>query len=179
MISELNDDLIILIFERLLSIKGKKNLLVINKRNYQLLIQLFEKYKLLYYLNNDYPKFYNLLKTVDYSSYNHFMDQVIAKAFMKIPIINVSKVCSMYDLRFIFELMFHGYGLESKEIKNITIQHFYIHFYNIILRCLTDDRKTTINNIGKSKFLFTLQKNPKFCDSVRSKKNFIWHSLVQ
>ncbi len=179
MISKLNDDLLVMIFEKMVFIKEKRNLLVINKRNYQLLITVFEKYKLIYYLNNDYPKFYTLIKTVDYFSYNHFLDQVLAKAFMNIPIINASKVCSMYDLRFIFELMFHGYGLESKKIKNIAIPHFYIHFYNTILRCLTDDRKTTIKNIRKSKYLFSLQKNPKFCESIRSKKNFIWHSIIE
>ena len=154
MISKLNDDLLVMIFEKMVFIKEKRNLLIINKRNYQLLITVFEKYKLIYYLNNDYPKFYNLIKTVDYFSYNHFLDQVIAKAFMNIPIINASNTLVT----------------NMKEAFN---------FYNIILRCLTGDRQTTIKNIGKSKYLFSLQKNPKFCESIRSKKNFIWHSLVQ
>tara|TARA_Y100001958_G_C21171863_1_gene503484 strand:- start:154 stop:693 length:540 start_codon:yes stop_codon:yes gene_type:complete len=179
MLNCLNEDTLLIIFKEILFINDKYNFIIINKDNYYLLKKKLIKYKLFYYLNNDYLNFYNLLKNENYSSDEYFMNRIILKAFMKIPILEVSKVCSMYDLRFIFELMFNGYGINSEEIKLISKPHFYVHFYNVILNCLNDSREKTLKNISNSKFLFSLQKHPKFSESIRSKKDFIWNSIVQ
>ena len=179
MLNNLNEDILLIVFNKLLFINDKYNFIIINKEKYHLLKKKLIKYKIFHYLNNDYLKFYHLLKNENYLNDEYFMNRIILKAFMKIPILEVSKVCSMYDLRFIFELMFKGYGINAKEIKLISIPHFYVHFYNVILNCLCDSREQTLKNISNSKFLFSLQKNPKFSESIRSKKNFIWDSIVQ
>jgi hypothetical protein len=174
----LNEDILLSIFKNVILIKDKYHFVIINQEFYYLLKKELTKYQLIYHLNNDYLNFYNLLQSEDYSNDDSFMDRVILRAFMTVPIIEVSRVCSMYDLRFIFELMYKGYGLDPKEIKLISITHFFVHFYNVILNCLTSSRKQTLKNISKSKFLFSLQRKPKFSESVRSKKEFIWDSIV-
>ena len=175
----LNDDMLIVLFLRIKFIKDKNNFLQINKYNYRLLKERINKYRLIYYLHNDYLNFYNLLQTEDYSKDKYFIDTVISRAFMRVPILEVSKVCSMYDLRFVFELMYNGYGLDAKEIKLISLPRFYVHFYNVIFNCLSTSREETLKNISKSKFLFSLQQQPKFCESIRSKKNFRWDSIIK
>ena len=178
MLDLLSEDILLNILKEIISIKDKYHFMMINKEKYYLLKKEIIKYKLIHYLNNDYLNFYDLLQNKDYSTDDFFMNKIILKSFMRIPILEVSKVCSMYDLRFVFELMYKGYGLNSKEIKLISIPHFYIHFYNVILNCLTSNRKETLKKINKSKFLFSLQQNPKFSESIRSKKDFVWDSIV-
>lgn len=179
MLDLLSEDILLNILKEIINIKDKYHFVMISKEKYYLLKKELIKYKLIYYLNNDYLKFYDLLQNKDYSNDEYFMNRIILKAFMRIPILEISKVCSMYDLRFIFELMYKGYGLNSKEIKLISIPHFYVHFYSVILNCLSSNRKETLQNISKSKFLFSLQQNPKFSESIRSKKEFVWDSIVK
>ena len=47
-----------------------------------------------------------------YKSDIDILSKVIVKSFMNIPIINDSKVYGIYDLRYIFELLYAGYEIK-------------------------------------------------------------------
>tara|TARA_Y100001970_G_C14143233_1_gene808372 strand:+ start:826 stop:1341 length:516 start_codon:yes stop_codon:yes gene_type:complete len=122
-----------------------------------------QKYKLLNYINKDYLNFYKTLNENNYTTDIQFIDKVIAKTFMNIPTIRPSKVVEMYDLRFVFELIFNGYCPNDSDIKLYNV-HFYIHFYQRIKQCIVNNRQVTINNIEKDSYLFSLKQNSKFKD---------------
>lgn len=157
--------------------KDKYNLLFSNITISNIIVKEIQKYKLLFYLNNDYNQFYILLNNYNYSEEEQLMNKIIARAFMRIPNIEMSLVCSMYDLRFIFELMFHGYGRNKNEIKRICSPHFYIHFYPKLNSLITCDRKETLDRIEKSPYLFSLKQKPSFTNSIKKRKNFKWDSI--
>ena len=105
------------------------------------------------------------------------MNKIIIKSFMNIPQVWNSSVSCMYDLRYIFELIYKGYGLETDDIKIYNL-HFYIHFYKKIIDCIENDREKTIKNIEKCPYLFTLKQNPKF-RTTKNGLNFKWISIVK
>jgi len=174
---ELSNDILLLIFDSLYEIKDKKTMTELNKFYNYLLSPSLRKFKLIKYLNNDYLKFYECLNSNNYSRDIIFMGKVVIKSFMNIPTIWVRRSCSMYDLRFIFELMMKGYGLDTNDIKIYNL-HFYIHFYKRIINCIGDTRGETLVNIERCPYLFTLRRNPKFGDTSRNGVNFEWNSLV-
>ena len=171
--NNLSEDILLKIFEYS-SIKDKKKLCELNKDFYKLLNPLLQKYKLILFLNNDYLQFYRYLNIYDYKNEYEYMNKIIIKAFMNIPTIKATRICCMYDLRFVFELLYNKYRVKSNDIK-IYNTHFYIHFYEKIINCIGKDRKETIENIEKSKYLFSLKQNPKFKDKD---KNFKWISII-
>ena len=89
---------------------------------------------------------------------------------MNIPTIRY-KVVDFYDLRYVFELMFLGYGLQSEDIKLYNI-HFYIHFYDKIKKCLKENRGKTLDEIEGSSYLFTLKQSS-------NKIGETWVSLIK
>ena len=174
---ELSNDILLLIFDSLYEIKDKKTMTELNKFYNYLLSPSLRKFKLIKYLNNDYLKFYECLNSNNYSRDIIFMGKVVIKSFMNIPTIWVRRSCSMYDLRFIFELMMKGYGLDTNDIKIYNL-HFYIHFYSRIKKCIANTRKETLSNIDKCAYLFSLRKNPKFRKTSKNGPEFEWVSLV-
>ena len=92
---------------------------------------------------------------------------------MNIPIIKDSKAYGIYDLRYIFELLYAGYEIKTDDIKIYNV-HFYIHFYDKIMKCIVyNNREKTIKNIEKCSYLTSLKQNPKF------KKQKNWISIKQ
>lgn len=158
-------------------IKDAYKMLFINKEISNIISKEIHKYKILFYLNTDYTKFYEILNKYDYSQEEKIIEKVIIRAFMRIPNIDMTLICSMYDLRFIFELMFKGFGRNKELIKNICSPHFYIHFYGRLNSIISSDRKETITKIENSHYLFSLKQNPTFTNSVKKKKGFKWESL--
>ena len=165
----LSEDILLKIFNSS-TIEDKRKLCELNKDFNKLFNPLLQKYKLILFLNNDYLQFYRYLNTYDYSKEYEYMNKIIIKSFMNIPIIKPSKVCCMYDFRFIFELMYNRYRIETDDIKIYNI-HFFIHFYQKILNCIGKDRKETIENIEECNYLVSLKQNPKF-------KDLKWTSII-
>ena len=128
------------------------------------------------YTNKDYPLFYEYLQKYSYKK--EFMDEVIARTFMNIPKIWASRAVEMYDLRYIFELMFKGYALNRDEIKDLN-RHFYNHFYQKIRDCLDPDRSKTLSNIEKCSYLFSLKQDPRMKHNHRNSEDFIWISIYK
>jgi hypothetical protein len=179
--NNLNDEIIIKIMNNLEYVKNRYSLSLVNKEYNSLITPEIEKYKLIKYLNNDYLKFYEELNKNEFDFRNkcdlNFMNKVITRSFMNIPTIQSSRICSMYDLRYVFEFMYNGYDLETDDIK-IYNSHFYIHFYEKIKKCIIhDNRDKTINNIEKCSYLFSLKQNPNFHSSILSKQDFKWISI--
>ena len=148
------------------NISDKKNFMIINKEYYKILKKQIEKYKIIKYLNNDYSNFNKILTENNYDfrykSDIDILSKVIVKSFMNIPIINDSKVYGIYDLRYIFELLYAGYEIKTDDIKIYNI-HFYIHFYDKIMKCIVyNNREKTIENIERCPYLTSLKQNPKF-----------------
>ena len=172
-----NKDILELIFINL-PIRERIEFIKTNKFFYKNFKKEIQKYKLILYVNKDYINFYHTLNDYKYEDYYEkiYMDKIIARCFMYIPNIWASYTCGMYDLRFVFELIFNGYDYE-KEIKEYNV-HFYIHFYKRIKYCLSENREETLERIEKDSYLFSLKKNPKF-RTDRNGKNFQWHSLVR
>ena len=148
------------------NISDKKNFMIINKEYYKILKKQIEKYKIIKYLNNNYSNFNKILTEnhydFRYKSDIDILSKVIVKSFMNIPIINDSKVYGIYDLRYIFELLYAGYEIKTDDIKIYNI-HFYIHFYDKIMKCIVyNNREKTIENIERCPYLTSLKQNPKF-----------------
>ena len=171
-----NEDILEIIFINS-PIRERIKFIKTNKFIYENFKKEIQKYKLILYANKDYLNFYHTLNNYKYEEYYDklYMDKIIARCFMYIPNIWASYTCGMYDLRFIFELMFKGYDI-AKEVKKYNA-HFYIHFYKRIKNCLSDTREETLSKIEKDSYLFSLKKNPKF-RTDRNGKNFQWHSLI-
>ena len=174
--NSLSDDVLLEIFN-LCEVKDKKKLCEVNKFFYELFTPKLQKYKLITFLNTDYLQFYNCLNEYDYSKEITYMEKVIVRSFMSIPTVWASHSCGMYDLRFIFELMYKGYDIETDDIKIYNL-HFYIHFYTRIKKCITKTRAKTLANIDKCAYLFSLRKNPKFRKTSKNGPEFEWVSLV-
>ena len=104
------------------------------------------------------------------------MNKLVVKSFMNIPTVKHTNICSMYDLRYVFELMFKGYGLETTDIKIYNI-HFYIHFYKKIIECISEDRGETLAKVEKCPYLFSLKQNPNF-KPVSKNGHKSWISLI-
>ena len=172
--NDLDDDSIDIIFSNVKRVKDIRSFIMINKRFNERYKDKIDKYRLKVYANKDYPLFYEYLQKYTYTK--EFMDEVIARVFMNIPKMRPSPVVEMYDLRYIFELMFKGYALNGSEIKDFNF-HFYIHFYDKIKDCLDQDRKKTLEKIEKCSYLFSLKQNPKIKHNSRNSDDFIWISL--
>lgn len=173
----LNKDILEIIFIKL-PIRERIEFIKTNKFFYENFKKEIQKYKLILYANKDYVNFYHTLNDYKYEDYYEklYMDKIIARCFMYIPNVWQSRVCCLYDMRFIFELMFKGYdpGEGVKKYKS----HFYIHFYKRIKDCISEDREETLEKIEKDSYLFSLKKNPKF-RTDRNGKDFQWHSLIR
>jgi len=151
-------DILYLIYNNL-NYKDKYNFIQINKDLYHLLKDDYQKFKLIKYINNDYLNYYNLLNTFDYKNDEEFMNKIIIKAFMNIPKIKPSLVVEMYDLRYIFELIYNNYNIKDEDIKRYN-PHFYIHFYKKIKNCIiNNDRKLTLERIENDSYLYSLKQN--------------------
>ena len=174
--NSLSDDVLLEIFNSC-EVTDKKKLCEVNKFFYELFTPRIQKYKLITFLNQDYLQFYNCLNEYDYSEEITYMEKVIVRSFMTIPTVWASHSCGMYDLRFIFELMYKGYDIETDDIKIYNL-HFYIHFYSRIKQCIANTRKETLSNIDKCAYLFSLRKNPKFRKTIKNGPEFEWVSLV-
>ena len=124
--NSLSDDVLLEIFN-LCEVKDKKKLCEVNKFFYELFTPKLQKYKLITFLNTDYLQFYNCLNEYDYSKEITYMEKVIVRSFMSIPTVWASHSCGMYDLRFIFELMYKGYDIETDDIKKL-ISYLFVNF---------------------------------------------------
>ena len=79
----------------------------------------------------------------------------------------------MYDLRFIFELLYNGYCPTKDEIKRLNI-HFYIHFFSKIKdSIILNNRKLTIDNIERDSYLFSLKQEPKIKEEIKKEINWV------
>ena len=176
----LSEDILIEIFNSC-DIKDKIKLCEVNKNFYELLNPKIKKYKLITFLNKDYLQFYKFLNEYEYlegSKDIEYIGKLIVKSFMNIPTVWASHICGMYDLRFVFELMYNGYDIETDDIKIYNL-HFFIHFYSRIKKCIGDTRGGTLYNIDKCPYLFSLRKNPKFTKTKKNGENFQWVSLIE
>lgn len=176
-LNKLNDEIIIEIFYQLKTVNDKKNFVLTNKENYKILNKLLHKYRLIKYLNNDYSKFYEIIKNnqfnLKYECDLNLIDKIIIRSFMYIPVLNASRTFGFYDFRFIFELLYAGFRVETNNVKIYNI-HFYTHFYSKIIKCIVfNDRKKTLENIEKCPYLLSLKKNNNFKD----KFNKDWISI--
>jgi len=170
----LNFDTIDLIFN-FLDPRTKCNFILLNHLFYNNFYPKIQKYKLINYINEDYLNFYQTLNENNYTNDIQFINKVIAKTFMNIPTISPSKVVEMYDLRFVFELLYSGYCPTDSDIKIYNV-HFYIHFYSKIKNCIIlNNRKLTIKNIEKDSYLFSLKQEPRLKDEIKNKLN--WTSI--
>ncbi len=168
--NELSDDILDSIFLCIKEIKDIRSFIGVNKRFNERYKERINKYKLILYVNQDYLNFYEILHKNNYTRDRNYIEKIIVKAFMNIPTIRY-KVVDFYDLRYVFELMFLGYGLQSEDIKLYNI-HFYIHFYDKIKKCLKFNREDTLNEIEKSSYLFTLKQSS-------NKIGKTWVSLIK
>lgn len=171
-----NIDILEIIFINL-PIRERIKFIKTNKFIYENFKKEIQKYKLILYANKDYVNFYHTLTENTYNDYYEkmYIDRVIVRCFVCIPHIWASYTCGMYDMRFIFELMFEGYDI-AKEVKKYNV-HFYIHFYKRIKDCLSDTREKTLLKIENDAYLFSLKKNPPF-RTDRNGKDFQWQSLI-
>ena len=174
--NELNQDVLDSIFLYLKNIRDIRSFIGINKRLNERYKTEIIKYKIKLYTNTDYLLFYDFLNRYQYEP--EFIDEVIAKAFICVPKFWPSAVVEMYDLRFIFELMFQGYALNKEQIKNYN-PHLYIHFYNKIRECLDSNRSKTLENIEQSSYLFSLRQNPRIKQTMKNGPNFTWISILK
>lgn len=179
---KLSEESFIKILLNINSINDKKNLIITNKYFYNIGKKELKKYRIFKYVNEDYSNFYKILKKdnfdLSYSADMNIIDKTIIRSLMNIPIIYKTKYCGMYDLRFIFELLYFGYKIETNNIK-IYNNHFYIHFYHKIEKCIIkNNRKNTIKNIEKCPYLFSLKQKPAFSSEV-IKKDFGWVSIYK
>ena len=168
--NELSDDILDTIFLCIKEMKDIRSFIGVNKRFNERYKERINKYKLILYVNQDYLNFYEILHKNNYTRDRNYIEKIIVKAFMNIPTIRY-KVVDFYDLRYVFELMFLGYGLQSEDIKLYNI-HFYIHFYDKIKKCLKFNREDTLNEIEKSSYLFTLKQSS-------NKIGKTWVSLIK
>ena len=92
-----------------LPIRERIEFIKTNKFLYENFKKGIQKYKLKSYANKDYVNFYYTLKDNTYEDYYEkiYMNKIITKCFMCIPVIQALHSCGMYDLRFIFELIFN------------------------------------------------------------------------
>jgi len=169
-LNKLNDEIIIEIFYQLQTVNDKRNFILINKENYELLNQLLKKYRLILYVNNDYSNFYEIIKknqfNLNYECDLNLIDKIIIRSFMYIPVINASRTFGFYDFRFIFELLYAGFRIETDNVKIYNI-HFYTHFYSKIIKCIVfNDRKKTLKNIEKCPYLLSLKQKNNFKDRL-------------
>ena len=172
----LNEDILLKIFEQSNS-KEKKRLCEVNKDFNELFTPRLQKYKLITFLNLDYLQFYNYLNKYDYSKDITYIGNIIVRAFMNIPTVWASHRCGMYDLRFVFELMYKGYIIERDHVKIYNL-HFYIHFYNKIRDCISSTREQTLLNIEGCPYLFSLKRTPMFRKTTKNGVNFHWVPLL-
>ena len=162
-------DIIYLIYDNI-NYKDKYNFFLIIKDLYNLLKDDYVKFKLIKYVNNDYLNYYNLLTNHNYKNDQDFMNLITVKAFMNIPKLKPSLAVEMYDLRYVFELIYKNYCLNDKDIKRYN-PHFYIHFYKKIKNCIViDNRELTLSNINKDSYLYSLKQN-------KFKNNKDWVSI--
>ena len=171
--NELNNDILDSIFLFLTQIKDIRSFIEVNKGINARYKDKIEKYKIKLYANKDYLLFYKYLNQYQYDK--EFMSQLIARVFMNVPKFRPSPAVEMYDLRYIFELMFKGYALDKDQVKDYNV-HLYIHFYHKIMDCLDVDRQKTIQKIEKSSYLFSLKQNPKI-NKIKNNTNFKWISI--
>ena len=171
MLDILNIDIIEKIYNYL-DINDKFNFILCNKTCYKLNNNI-QKYKLIFYLNNDYENFYKYLNEYNYENEIRFINKIIGRTFINIPRIKPTRIIEMYDLRFIFELLYNGYCPTKDEIKRLNI-HFYIHFYSKIKdSIILNNRKLTIDNIEKDAYLFSLKQEPKIKEEIKKEINWI------
>ena len=159
-IVELSDDLLDYIFTFINHVMDVRSFILLNKRFYIRYKNILNKYKLKLFLNIDYPKYYQCLEEYDYNN-NPIIDEVIKKSISNIPKVCLTRFAQVYDLRFIFELMYRGYALDTVRVKEFNL-HFYIHFYDRIKKCLSRDRQSTLDNVEKCSYLISLKQNPTF-----------------
>ena len=157
------NDIIILIYNKLVNTKDIYNFIIINKYFYNLLKNNFNKLKLEYYLNKNYICFYKYLQKYNYNK--EILNNLFIKAIHNILTVWSNKQNGFYDMRYIFELMYKGCVLNDDIVKNYNLKnnHFYKHFYFNIINCIVyNNRKKTINNINNSSNLTSLKQNFKY-----------------
>ena len=147
------------IIDNIINILNPKNKIIFicsNKVLYKHYYFIIHKYSIYKWLHTNYDKFYNSLQMNIYSSDD--INQLLKKSILNVQYISNNR-STEYDIRYIFELLFKGgYTLSKYELKVLN-PHLYIHFIQIILKYLSDDRSITLKKINKSKLLFSLQPN--------------------
>ena len=156
----LNNDIIFNIFN-LLDISNKLNFIIINKNNYNLFKEDIQKciiLKLL--LKNNYEKFYYLLNKYNYG--REFNNYLLNIAVSNIGCVWVDYHCGIYDLRYIFEIIFKESCINENIIKQKNF-NFYLHFYKILKKCIIyNNRSATLININNENMLSSLHNNFNF-----------------
>ena len=167
---EYPEDIFDIIFSHIEKIEDLINYSLVNKTFYEKYHKDLQKYKLKLCINKDYRETYHLLDKYEYDIQSEYMKEVIKKSIKTIPNIWKNNIAALYDMRYIFEIMYR-YELEDEVIKNLNI-HFFIHFYKIIKSCIVrGERRITINNINKSSILTSLKRNFKIKENRHSSVN--------
>ena len=149
----LNKDIIDIIYQ-LLSFHTKIIFCQINRYTYQKNECI--KYEIYKCINNDYCIFKKCFQRYTYSKIELLKLGIIAiQDIQTISRPFGSGHCKYFDLRYLFELIFHGLDIHNKDIiiherKNLT------YIINKIKSCISFNRFETIQNINKEVSLYPL-----------------------
>lgn len=148
-----------------LNLKDKNNLSICNKElnNYYGKDNIF-KYRIEYYLNNDYINFYNFLNKYIYD--DDYLNYLAIKSIKNIPSIYRSRCGGYYDMRFVYEIMYFGIILEDNLVQKLN-KNFYIFFYKNLKECLVKKNK------NKKKIIQLLKNNFKFFEKNIISKTYV------
>lgn len=108
------------------------------------------------YLNKNYDKFKYLIKYVEKKD----LDMIFILALNNIQTVWSDQVCGFFDMKYIFECIFHGCHINNIDLLKRNGLHFYKYFYDDIVKTIVeDDREKTQYNIDNCKKLKALHSN--------------------
>ena len=141
------DELINIIMNKLDRYEDKNNFSMVNSFIYENYHNRVKIYKLEKFLNKDYVRFYNLLQIYEYEKEDlEYLKKICIESIKNINTVWKNDQCGFYDLRFIFELMYH-YDIINK-YNSIVNRNFNIGFFKGIKDCIVKgNRGQTLYNI--------------------------------
>lgn len=139
----LSTDNLNFIFNKL-NIIDKKNFILCNTElNKYFGGENLKKYKIEFYIYNDFCNFYKFLNKYSYTE--EYLNTLAIKIIKYIPSIYGCRSSGYYDMRYIFEIMYYGIILENNLVERLN-KHFYIFFYKNLKDCFINQNKGNNNH---------------------------------
>lgn len=151
------EDLLYMIFKNIDNISDKNNFSQLNSDFYKLTyieVNLEKKRQIEKYLYNDYIKFYKYLYHFDYSFSELIKYIGIILDGLNSHIIYKTEIIGVYDLRYIFELLFVIQKYKKNKILKDTLKthnNYYLNFNHILQdSIISTNRYEAIDNLQKT-----------------------------